>query len=416
MTTQEETLRPAFAGREEPRISYGIAFPEAAARHTKQLFHASKVYVICSGSLARNTDALDRLKAALGEEKKVVGVRIGMKPHTLWSEVVEIANEARDAGADLLVTLGAGTLTDAAKIVSFALANDVSTLEGINTLTDEGRASSKEATKGSKVPIISIPTSLSAGEYSDFAGGTNDQTHRKHSFQAPLLGPRLIILDPKLTATTPDSIWLSTGIRAVDHCVEILCSNVYYEETDQYAVKALGMLVSGLLRCKQNRNDFAARLDCQLGSVEAMAACTHVKKIVQVGASHGIGHQLGPLGVGHGETSCILLPAVCRFNAAKGANVARQEQLYKFLTEQETVRDVMSKYGTDPGSSDLADLLDVVIRELGMPRSLKAVGVGRDKLDVVAKNSLDDRCCKSNPVPLTEKEQVLEILEMVVGE
>jgi alcohol dehydrogenase class IV len=116
---QEEILRPAFAGREEPRISYGIPFADAAARHTEQIFNASKVYVICSGSLARTTDALDRLKAALGGEKKVVGVRVGMKPHTLWSEVVEIANEARDAGADLIVTLGAGTLTDAAKIASF---------------------------------------------------------------------------------------------------------------------------------------------------------------------------------------------------------------------------------------------------------------------------------------------------------
>jgi alcohol dehydrogenase class IV len=162
----------------------------------------------------------------------------------------------------------------------------------VNLLTDEGQASSEKVTQGSKVPIISIPTSLSAGEYSDFAGGTNDETHRKHSFQAPILGPRLIILDPELTATTPDKIWLSTGIRAVDHCVEILCSNVYYEETDECALKGLGMLVPGLLRCKQNRNDYAARLDCQLGSVEAMAACTNVEKMVQVGASHGIGHQV----------------------------------------------------------------------------------------------------------------------------
>jgi alcohol dehydrogenase class IV len=96
--------------------------------------------------------------------------------------------------------------------------------------------------------------------------------------------------------------------------------------------------------------------------------------------------------------------------------VARQERLYKFLLEQEIVREVMNKYGTDPASSDLGDVLDVVIRELGMPRSLKDVGVGRDKLDVLAENSLEDRCCKSNPVPLEDKGQVLEILEMVVGE
>lgn len=112
-----ETIRPAFAGRDEPRIAYGVPFPEATASQASTYFHASKVYVICSGSLSRNTDALDRLKHALGD--KFAGVRIGMKPHTLWSEVVEIINDAKSVGADLLVTLGAGSLTDAAKIVSF---------------------------------------------------------------------------------------------------------------------------------------------------------------------------------------------------------------------------------------------------------------------------------------------------------
>lgn len=112
----QETVRPAFAGREEPRLSYGIPFPEAIARHVEHTFKASRVYIISSGSLARNTDALDRLKAALGD--KVVGVRIGMKSHTLWSEVLEITNEAREKEVDLLVTLGAGSLTDGAKIIS----------------------------------------------------------------------------------------------------------------------------------------------------------------------------------------------------------------------------------------------------------------------------------------------------------
>lgn len=112
-----ETVRPAFEGRDFPRLSYGIPFPAAAARHAEETFKASRVYIICSGSLARNTDALQRLKDALGD--RVVGERIGMKSHTLWSEIVEVVNAARDVKADLLVTLGAGSLTDGAKIVAF---------------------------------------------------------------------------------------------------------------------------------------------------------------------------------------------------------------------------------------------------------------------------------------------------------
>lgn len=128
-------------------------------------------------------------------------------------------------------------------------------------------------------------------------------------------------------------------------------------------------------------------------------------------------HQLGPLGVGHGETSCILLPAVCKFNARHNANTARQARVHRFLTSDPVVLDVLRSRGVDPdpARSDLGDVLDAVIRELGMPRTLREVGVGRDKLDALAEHSLKDRWCMTNPVPLREKAQVLEILEMVVG-
>lgn len=175
-----------------------------------------------------------------------------------------------------------------------ALANNVHTTSDLSTLAEGPNR--RSTINPPTVPIISIPTSLSAGEYSNFAGGTDDATRRKHSFQHPTRGPALVILDPALAATTPDSIWLSTGIRAVDHCVETLCSTMGYDETDELAEKALGKLVPGLLRCKRDKGDLEARLDCQLGSVDAMAACTggFHGRTVELGASHGIGHQVCP--------------------------------------------------------------------------------------------------------------------------
>lgn len=76
--------------------------------------------------------------------------------------------------------------------------------------------------------------------------------------------------------------------------------------------------------------------------------------------------------------------------------------------------EVLRSHAVNIDTADLGDILDTIIRELGMPRSLTDVGVGRDKLDTLAEHSLHDRWCKSNPVPLTEKALVLEILEMVV--
>lgn len=110
-----EVYRPAFdAGY--PHISYGLPFHSACAKHVVETFKASRVYIIASGSLARNTDNVIKLQNALGS--RVVGTRIGMKPHTLWSEILEIAKEAKEVNADILVTLGAGSLTDGAKIIA----------------------------------------------------------------------------------------------------------------------------------------------------------------------------------------------------------------------------------------------------------------------------------------------------------
>ena len=85
-----------------------------------------------------------------------------------------------------------------------------------------------------------------------------------------------------------------------------------------------------------------------------------------------------------------------------------------FLLAQPVVAELLRKRAVDVAAADLGDVLDAVIRELGMPRSLHEVGVSRDQLDGLAANSLHDRWCQSNPVPLKEKEQVLEILEMVI--
>ncbi|KAI2626451.1 putative Fe-containing alcohol dehydrogenase [Hypoxylon sp. NC1633] len=402
-----ETFGPAFAGQDRPLISFGLSFTESLIKHADDILHASRVYIICSRSLARNTRHLDGLKKALGD--KFVGVRVGMKPHSLWSEILEVVAETRKCGADLIVTLGAGSLTDAAKIVSFALANNVSTHAELDSLCPTS-PQTRDEIKPSEVPVVCIPTSLSGGEYSTFAGATNDETGRKHSFSGAMRGPALVILDPELTTTTPERVWLSTGIKAVDHCVETLCSLGSDDVADQDARNGLTKLIPGLIKSKQNPGDLEARLECQLGARDAMRAAT---RGVPLGASHGIGHQLGPAGVSHGETSCILNPAVCKYNYKKGANVERQDAIVETLWDDAKAREIFNQRGLDRKTADLGDLMDAIIRVLELPRTLKEFGIGEDKIGNIAEHSLKDRRVKTNPAPL-DKGGVLEILRMVL--
>ena len=290
------------------------------------------------------------------------------------------------------------------------MANDVRSFDDLDTIHADSK-SPKADMKAPSVPIISIPTSLSGGEYSYRGGGSNDHDHRKYSFSNPIKGPALVILDPELTTTTPDRWWISSGVRAIDHCTEAMCSLNSTLECDADASKGLKLLVPGLLKCKQNAQDLEARFSCQMGVIEAMkAGSLHG---IPMGASHGIGHQLGPLGVGHGETSCILLPAVCKYN--QSVNSAQQKRVKDVLWSSDgEVRTVLkdAELGED---ADLGDMLDMLFRFLGMPRTLKEFGIGDEKLGPLAENSLHDRWLPTNPRPMTEKTQVLEVLNTVKG-
>lgn len=298
--------------------------------------------------------------------------------------------------------------------VQKALANDISTLDGLSKLAADAKPKDP---KPCKLPVINIPTSLSGSEYSPFAGGTDTRDHHKAMFGHPSMGAGLVILDPTLSISTPERIWLSTGIRAVDHCVEGLCStdSKAGPESDKFLTEGLKLLVPNLLLTKAHWEDEEPRLKEMLGVIESMKG---LGSGVPMGGSHGIGHQLGPLGVGHGETSCIMLPAILKYNYKHGEDKVRKQQqkVLDILWGEETVAEVLMRRGLKRDTADAGDVVGSVISELGMPRTLKDVGVGRDKLDALAENCLKDPWLKTNPVPLTKKKQVIEVLEMVVGE
>ena len=130
--------------------------------------------------------------------------------------------------------------------------------------------------------------------------------------------PKSVVLDPRATVHTPEWLFLSTGIRAVDHAVEDICSPQCQPISEGASYHALRLLGRGLLGVKADPLDLEARLDCQLGAWMSMIGSqTGVPK----GASHGIGHVLGGTAhVPHGYTSCVMLPHVLRFNAPVNAD------------------------------------------------------------------------------------------------
>ncbi|UYO44442.1 iron-containing alcohol dehydrogenase [Rhodopseudomonas palustris] len=376
------TGRVVFGAMEE--VVYGQPAAEALAAQLDRI-GAQRALLMVSGTLNRTTDEIAKIKDALGS--RCAGVFDAMPAHTPRAAVIAATEQTRAIQADIIVTVGGGSITDAAKAVQICLANDISSAAEID------RVRNINAPVAPKVRQISVPTTISGGEFSAIAGVTNEASRVKERLAHPLTMPRAAILDPAITLHTPEWLFLSTGIRAVDHCVEAICSREAHPYGDAQALRGLSMLAAGLPRVKADPTDLDARLDCQIGTWLSMGA---LSSGVPMGASHGIGYVLGAVfDVPHGHTSCIMLPAVMRWN--KSANRDRQA----------LVAAAMGHPGEDAG-----DVLDALIRVLGMPRSLREVNVGPEHFERIATQAMGTPWVPRNPRPIDGPAQVREILEL----
>ena len=362
------------------RVHSGTAFTAAMAEEADRA-GATRVFLLVGGTISRETDWVERLRDALGG--RLAGSWNRMASHTPRGDVVAATAAARAANADLVVTLGGGSVTDAGKMVRLCLANDVTDpaqLEALATVI-EGRTRRAPPMHAPTPPMVCVPTTLSAGDFSATAGCTDTARGLKQSYAHPRMMATAVVLDPAVTLPTPEWLFLSTGIRAVDHAVEDICSingNAYAEGA---SMQALRLLRRGLAGAKARPDDTAARLDCLLGAWLSMAGS---QGGVEKGASHGIGHALGgAAGMPHGHTSCVMLPHVLRYNLP--ANPARQALVSEAFGAPDT---------------PAADLVAGLVASLGLPGRLRDCKVAHGQLDMIAEAAMHDRWIPTNPRPL----------------
>lgn len=376
--------RVVFGAIEEVVFGHPAADAIVAQMDRLGTHHA---FLMVSGTLNRQTDEITKIRQALGV--RCAGLFDAMPAHTPREAVIAAANAAREADADLIVTIGGGSITDGAKAVQLCLANGITDIDGIDRIRVHGGIA-PELTAPT-VRQISVPTTIAGGEFSAIAGVTDRRTNVKQMLRHPLAVPRATILDPALTVHTPEWLFLSTGIRAIDHCVEAICSRETHPYADAQSVKGLAMLADALPRVKANPSDLDARMDAQIGTWLSMGA---LSAGVPMGASHGIGYVLGAaFDVPHGYTSCVMLPAVMRWNARDNA-------------ERQMIVAAAMGY---PGH-DAADVLDAFIRSLGMPRSLADVRVSPEHFDAIAEQAMRTNWIPRNPRKIESAADVRDIL------
>jgi len=292
-----------------------------------------RAFVITGRTLDEKTDLVRRVEGVLGE--KHAGTHVGMGEHTPGSAVELAAGEAESSGADMLVSVGGGSVIDGTKAVARQLGYPAQ---------------------------VAVPTTLSGAEWAHRVGVTDEAAGKKSGFADPQAVPPVVILDPEATVFTPERLWLSTGIRALDHAVEGFLYGGDHPVTDVTGLEGARRLMDLLPRSEADPDDLGAR-----GELQVAAWLSYFGPLnTPMGLSHELGRRIGAsFNVPHGVTSCITL--------APSLEMAQE------TTPKERWLRLADALGGDP-----AGRISSLVRGLGLPYRLRDVGVAEDEFDSIA--------------------------------
>lgn len=310
--------------------------------------------------------------------------------------VVKVGVAAFQAsGADYMIAIGGGSPQDTAKAIGIIINNpeftDVVSLEGV------------APTKHKCVPIIAVATTAgTAAETTINYVITDEEKRRKFVCVDPHDIPVVAIVDPDMMASMPKGLTASTGMDALTHAIEGYTTLAAWELADTLNLKAIE-LISRSLR-KAVTNDPQGRADMALGQYMTGMAFSNVG----LGVVHGMAHPLSAFyDTPHGVANAVLLPYVMDFNAEYTGEKFRE------IARMMGVADVDSMTPAQYRRAAVDAVRQLSI-DVGIPQTLKEIGVKEEDLGALADAAMADVCTGGNPRPCT-KELVLEVYHTAFG-
>ncbi len=246
------------------------------------------------------------------------------------------------------------------------------------------------------VPMCAIPTTAGTGsEVGRSSVITIEQMGRKAVFGAPPLMAEIAVLDPELTVGLPANLTASTGMDALTHAIEALVCTVFHPMCDAIALEAIRMVWLYLPRAYANGSDIEAR-----GMMQVAAAMGAVAFQKDLGAAHSLAHPLSSVfGVQHGIANAIRLAPVMRYNKEVSvAQYARVAQCFGINTFGMSETEAANK---------AIEAITELNKSIGIPKSLREVGIKEDQLEMLAKKAFEDPCHASNPRACTEQDLLM---------
>ncbi|KAI5115511.1 hypothetical protein M0805_002924 [Coniferiporia weirii] len=362
-------------------VRYGPGCLATALPKLLAAFGGTTALIVTGRSLYTKTDVVRKVEDVLRAHNAYGGAFWEIGEHTPVAGINAGLQALAESGANVLVSVGGGSPIDAAKAI-------------IHRHRENAGAGVLQAF----LPHIAIPTTLGAAEYTGSAGYTNEEGN-KVVMSAPGLAPSGVILDAELTLPTPERLWLSTGMRAVDHSVESLYRPYVPHPIKVLCYAALSELFTLLPQSRADPGDLVVRQKLQIAAWMSLWPLKfEITK--PVGLSHSLGYRLGAkYGVGHGITSCLTLAPVVGLQA-QFATPEHKRLLAAALPHI----GIASTGSVDEDILKLSSEIDRLVVRLGLKTDLDACGIPRADIPGIAAQTLGD---EKDP----RYEKVVQLLE-----
>ncbi|CDQ47298.1 MULTISPECIES: iron-containing alcohol dehydrogenase [Mycolicibacterium] len=358
-----------------PEIVFGIDSMAEAAHSALRLGGMRPMLVTDPGLIEAGW--VDELVAQLRAQGVQPQVWSALTPNPKDHEITAGHEFYRSQGCDVLIALGGGSVIDAAKGIAILSANggDILDYAGVDKATMP------------IPPLVVLPSTSGTGaDVSQFCIVTDTTRNTKITILGRALVPDVTIIDPRLLTTMPEWLNAATGLDALTHGIEAFVSLGHNQLTDHHALRSVVMVTENLVTTIDRPDDMSARVLMAQASLEAGLAFTNAI----LGAAHAMSHQVGGLlDLPHGVINGVLLPHVVRFNAE--ADPAPFATIAGCLGIADTRAPALES------ALALADRLQELARQVGVPRGLSDLGVREEDVAVLARNAMADACITTNP-------------------
>lgn len=341
-----------------------------------------KVFVVTDKGVA-GLDAFKAVETSLKQKNIEYHLYTDVDANPTDLQIDNGAMVYRQTNADTILAIGGGSAIDSAKAIGIVVNNGGSIRD----------YEAYDSVVNTIPPLIAIPTTAGTGcEVSAWAVITNTQGNYKFCPGGVRIIPKIALVDPELTASMPPGITAATGMDALSHAVEAICSPYAMPQTDAYAFSAIRLVVKHLGAAVADGSNMAAREGMAMAALEAGLAMN-----ANTGGVHALGHQLSTqYGIPHGVAMGMMMPVIMDFNT-----IACLDQMADIAVAMGADIKGLSKQDAAERAPAAVLLLQ---KSLGLPTSLSECNADPALIPICAKWAMTDTSIPGNPREMTQEQ------------